>query len=101
MLGSGLPINVVTDLQNRPIAIIEDLRFTFADFGRESRGNISLIHVCPRCEAEVGFAVGNLAELGQLLDSFDTSKNLGCSECIGLTDSELTPEDVNEGRSNA
>lgn len=92
VFGDSLPINVITDLHNRPVAIIEELRFTFIDFRGESEKNIALINVCPRCEAEVGFAIGNLAELGQLLESFDTSKNLGCSECIGLSDSELKSE---------
>jgi hypothetical protein len=93
LFGHDLPIKVVTDLQDRPIAMIDDLRFTLTTHGKKNQKNLILMDTCPRCWAETGVPINTLANLGQLLERFGTTLNLGCSECIGLTDNELKPSD--------
>jgi hypothetical protein len=91
LFGDDLPIKVVTDLQDRPIAMIEDLRFTLETHGKKNQQNLMLMDTCPRCLAETGTPINTLADLGQLLERFGTALNLGCSECVGLTDDDLMP----------
>ena len=89
VLGDGLPIKIATDLRDRPIATIEELRFTLANYPEKNRKGLMLLDVCPRCEAETALLIDSLADLGQLFEGLGTKINLGCSECLGLTDDEL------------
>jgi hypothetical protein len=96
ILGHNLPIEVVIDLQDRPIAVIENLRFTLTTHGKKHQKSLILMDSCPRCSAETGTPIDNLADLGQLLEHFGTHLNLGCSACVGLTENELKPSKPSE-----
>src|SRR5215216_5354209 len=73
VFGDDIPIAITTDLQERPVATIEGLRFTFADQARGGRRkSLMLIDNCPRCEAETGVIIGTLADLGQLIEGLVT-----------------------------
>jgi hypothetical protein len=89
VLGDDLPVNIAVDLRDRPIAIIEDLRFTLTNHCKKGRKKLMLLDACSRCEAETGLIIDSLADLGQLFESLGTKISLGCTECIGLTDDEL------------
>jgi hypothetical protein len=89
VLGDGLPIKIVTDVRNRPIAMIEELRFTLTHHREKNRRSLMLLDACLRCESETGLIIDSLANLGQLFEGFGGTINLGCTECIGLTDDEL------------
>jgi len=90
VFGEGIPATITTDLQDRPVATVEEFRFTLADEGREgSPKSLVLIDNCPRCEAETGFVIDTLAELGQLFEGLMRLGRLNCSECLGLTDEDL------------
>jgi hypothetical protein len=91
VLGDDLPVQLATDLQDRPIAIIEDLRFTLTSNCKKSRKQLMLLDACSRCEAETGLIIDSLADLGQLYEGLGTKISLGCTECIALTDDELKP----------
>jgi hypothetical protein len=94
VLGSGLPIKIITDLQDRPIATIEEIRFTLDDRCAKSRKRLMLLDVCSRCAAETGLIIDSLADLGQLFEGLGMKISLGCTECIGITDEELKPPTV-------
>jgi hypothetical protein len=89
ILGDDLPLKIATDLRDRPIATIEELRFTLTKHRDKNGRRLMLLDVCPRCEAESGLIIESLADLGQLFEGSGTATNLGCTECIGLTDEEL------------
>jgi hypothetical protein len=89
VLGDDLPIKLATDLRDRPIATIEQLRFTLIEDFENRRKNLMLLDACSRCEAETGLVIDSLANLGQLFEALETKVSLGCTECIGLTDDEL------------
>lgn len=90
IFGEGIPTTITTDLQNRPVATIEGFRFTLADPGREgSPKSLALIDNCPRCDAETGYVIDTLAELGQLFEGLMRMGRSSCSECLGLTDEDL------------
>lgn len=89
VVGDDLPVKIAIDLRDRPIAIIEDLRFTLTNHCKKSRKKLMLLEACPRCEAETGLIIDSLADLGQLFEGLGTKINLGCTECIGLTEDEL------------
>lgn len=90
VFGEGIPAAITTDLQDRPVAAIEGFRFTLPDEGREgSPKSLVLIDNCPRCEAETGFVIDTLAELGQLIEGLMRLGRSSCSECLGLTDEDL------------
>lgn len=91
VLGDDLPIKIETDLRDRPIATIEELRFTLTNHRQKNQKRLILIDVCHRCEAETGMIIDSLADLGQLFEGFGMTIRLGCTECIGLTDDELKP----------
>jgi hypothetical protein len=91
VLGDGLPIKIMLDLRDHPVAIIEDLRFTLTKHREKRRRGIMLLDVCPRCGTETGMTINTLADLGQLFEGFGAVIHLGCTECIGLTDDELKP----------
>lgn len=91
ILGPGLFINIQVESNERPVAVIDNLRFVLASCGNKSRKSLMLIYSCTRCLAEAGSIINSLAELGQLLHYFATVGYSSCSECIGLTDSELSP----------
>lgn len=91
VLGDDLPIKIETDLRDRPIATIEELRFTFANHRERNRKRLMLIDSCHRCQAETGLIIHSLADLGQLFEGLGTKISFGCTECIGLTDDELKP----------
>jgi hypothetical protein len=91
VLGDDLPIRITTDLQDRPIAMIEEVRFTLTNHRKKSRKQLMLLDVCSRCEAETGLIIDSLADLGQLYESLGMKISLGCTECIGLTKDELKP----------
>jgi hypothetical protein len=91
VLGDGPPIKIITDVRGRPIAMIEDLRFTLAHHREKNRKRLMLLDACLRCESETGLIIDSLADLGQLFEGFGTTINLGCTECLGLTDDELEP----------
>ncbi len=91
VLGDGLPIKIITDLRDRPVATIEELRFTLTNHRDKNRRSLMLLDTCPRCEAETGLIINSLADLGQLFEGLGTRINLGCTECIGLTDEDLKP----------
>lgn len=100
MCGEDVPATITTDLQERPVATIEGFRFTLADEGRECRPkSLVLIDNCPRCEAETGFVIDTLAELGQLLEGVMRLGRSSCSECLGLTDEDLKPSGLPDYRS--
>ncbi len=92
VLGDDLRIKLATDLRDRPIATIEQLRFTLTEDCEKSRKKLMLLNVCSRCEAETGLIIDSLADLGQLLEGLRTKISLGCTECLGLTDDELKPQ---------
>lgn len=89
VLGDDLPIKLTTDLRDRPVATIEQLRFTLTENCEKGQKQLMLLDACSRCEAEVGVIVDSLAALGQLFEGLETKISLGCTECIGLTDEEL------------
>lgn len=90
VFGEGIPATITTGLQDRPVATIEGFRFTLADQGREgSPESLVLIDNCPRCDAETGFVIDTLAELGQLIEGLMRLGRSSCSECLGLTDEDL------------
>jgi len=89
VLGDGLPITIVTDLRDRPIATIEELHFTLTSHHGKNRKRLMLLDVCSRCEAETGLIINSLADLGQLFEGLGTKISLGCTECVGLRDDEL------------
>ena len=91
VLGDDLPIKILTELQDRPVATVEELRFTLANPYARNLKSLMLIDSCPRCAAETGFIINTLADLGQLFEGFGTTINIGCTECIGLTDDDLKP----------
>jgi hypothetical protein len=91
LVGDDLPIIIVSDLRGRPIAMVEELRFTLTNYHGTRRRRLMLLDVCPRCEAETGLIINSLADLGQLFEGMGTKISLGCTECIGLTDDELKP----------
>lgn len=91
VLGDDLPIKIVADVRDRPIAMIEELRFTLTNHCKKSRKKLMLLDTCSRCEAETGLIIDSLADLGQLFEGLGTKISLGCTECIGLTDDELKP----------
>lgn len=91
VLGDGLSIKIATDLRDRPIAMIEELRFTLTNHRNKSRKKLMLLDACSRCEAETGLIIDSLADLGQLFEGLGAKISLGCTECIGLTDDELKP----------
>jgi hypothetical protein len=91
IFGSGLYLDIQVESCGRPVAVIENLRFALASCGRRNRRSLMLIYPCTRCLAEAGSIINSLAELGQLLHYFATVGCSSCSECIGLTDSELIP----------
>ena len=91
VLGDDLPVKIATDLRGRPIAMIEELRFTLTNHCEKSRKKLMLLDTCSRCEAETGLTINSLADLGQLFEGLGTKISLGCTECIGLTDDELKP----------
>lgn len=90
VFGEGIPTTITTDLQDRPVATIEGFRFTLADQGREGcPKSLVLIENCPRCDAETGYVIDTLAELGQLFEGLMRMGRSSCSECLGLTDEDL------------
>lgn len=89
VLGDNLPIKVATDLRDRPIATIEQLRFTLTEDCEKNQKKLLLLDACSRCEAETGLVIDSLADLGQVFEGLETKISLGCTECIGLTDDEL------------
>ena len=91
VLGDDLPVRIATDLQDRPIAIIEEVRFTLTNHCKKSRKQLMLLDVCSHCAAETGLVIDSLADLGQLFEGLETKISLGCSECLGLTKDELKP----------
>jgi hypothetical protein len=91
VLGDNLPIKIATDLRDRPIATIEELRFTLTNHRGKNQKRLMLLDVCSRCEAETGLIINNLADLGQLFEGLGKKISLGCSECLGLSDEELKP----------
>lgn len=99
VLGVGLTMKIVTDLQDRPIAMIEELRFTLTNHLVDCPKDLVLIGICSRCEAETAFIIKTLADLGQLFECFGMSENLGCTECIGLTNDDLKPSAINTVKS--
>jgi hypothetical protein len=90
-LGANLSINIQVGPDGRPVAVIENLRFVLASYSHIHRKSLLLISPCARCLTEAGSEVNSLAQLGQLLHYYATADNSSCSECIGMTDSELTP----------
>jgi len=91
VLGDNLPVKIATDLQDRPIAIVEELRFTLTNHCKKNQKKLMLLDVCSRCEAETGFIIDSLADLGQLYEGLEMKVSSGCTECIGLTNDELKP----------
>lgn len=91
VLGDDLPVKIATDLRDRPIAVIEELRFTLTNHCKKNRKQLMLLDACCRCEAETGLIIDSLADLGQLFEGLGTKISLGCTECIGLTEHELKP----------
>jgi len=91
ILGSDIYINIQVESNERPVAVIENLRFVLVSCGHRNRKRLMLVYPCTRCLAEAGSTIDSLAELGQLLDYFATVGSSSCSECIGLTDNDLTP----------
>lgn len=91
MLGDDLSIKIATDLRGRQVATVEELRFILTNHCEKSRRSLMLLDACPRCDAETGLIINSLADLGQLFEGFGRMISLGCTECIGLTDDELTP----------
>ena len=91
VLGDDLPIEIGTDLRGRPIAMVEDLRFTLTSHPEENQKSLMLLDICHRCHAETGSIIDSLADLGQLFEAFETVISLGCSVCIGLKAAELKP----------
>lgn len=89
VLGDGLPIKIITDLRDRPIATVEELSFTLIKHRGKNQKRLMLLDTCPRCAAETGLIIDSLADLGQLFEGLGMKISLGCSECIGLTDDEL------------
>lgn len=89
--GSDLPIHITTDLMDRPIATVEELRFTLTNHYEQSLRRLMLLDTCPRCEAERGEVINGLADLGQLFEGLGEKIYLGCSECLGISDEELKP----------
>ena len=89
VLGDNLPIKIITDLRDRPIATIEELSFTLTKHPGTNQKRLMLLDTCPRCAAETGLIIDSLADLGQLFEGLGMKISLGCSECIGLTDDEL------------
>lgn len=89
VLGDGLPVKIATDLRDRPIAIVEELRFTLTNHCKKGRKKLMLLDACCRCEAETGLIIDSLADLGQLYEGSGMKVSLGCTECIGLTSDEL------------
>lgn len=69
ILGDGLSIKITIDLLERPIATIEELRFTLSEHRDRSQRMIMLIDSCPRCGAETVVIINSLADLGQLFES--------------------------------
>jgi hypothetical protein len=92
VFGEDIPVAITTDLQDRPVATIEGFRFALADQVREGcPKSLVLIDNCPRCEAETGFVIDTLADLGQLFEGLTRMGRSSCSECLGLTDDDLKP----------
>lgn len=90
VFGEDIPTTITNDLQDRPVATIEGFRFTLADQGRDGcPKSLALIDNCPRCDAETGFVIDTLAELGQLFEGLMRLGRSSCSECLGLTDEDL------------
>jgi hypothetical protein len=90
VFGEGIPTTITTDLHDRPVATIEGFRFTFVDrFPGRRHKSLMLIDNCPRCDAETGFVIDTLTELGQLLEGLTRLGRSSCSECLGLTDEDL------------
>jgi hypothetical protein len=90
-LGRDLPIHITIDLMDRPIATVEELRFTLTNNCEQSLRRLMLLDTCPRCETERGEVISSLADLGQLFEGLGGKIYLGCSECLGISDEELTP----------
>lgn len=67
VLGDDLPINILTELQDRPVATVEEFRFTLTPSYTTSPKSLILIDSCPRCAAETGFVINTLADLGQFI----------------------------------
>jgi hypothetical protein len=91
ILGSNLFVDIQVESYGRPVAVIENLRFVLTSCDRKNRRSLMLIYPCHRCLGESGSIINSLVELGQLLHYFATVGSSSCSECIGLTDSELMP----------
>jgi len=91
ILGSDIYINIQVESNKRPVAVIDNLRFVLVSREHKRRKSLMLIYPCTRCLAEAGSIINSLAELGQLLHYFAAVGYSSCSECIGLTDSELKP----------
>lgn len=89
VLGEDLPMRIITDPQDRPVAIIEEFRFTLSEQHDGEYKGLILIDTCPRCEAETGYTINTIADLGQLIEGFGITIRSSCTECIGLTDDDL------------
>ena len=92
VLGSNLPIRIVPNLGDRPVAEIDDLRFALTTIGEDGQKRLVLIDPCPRCGSETVLVIDALADLGKLFDRFGATLYLGCSECVGFEDDELCLE---------
>lgn len=90
VLGDDLPIEIVTDLLDRPIATIEELRFTLSKYCDENRKQLILLDTCPHCNAETAVTINSLADLGQLFAGMGRVTILGCTKCLDLTDGKFS-----------
>ena len=89
VLGEDLPTRIIPDSQDRPVATIDEFRFTLSEQHEEKYKSLMLIDTCPRCEAETGYVINTIADLGQLIEGFGMTIRSSCTECIGLTDDDL------------
>jgi hypothetical protein len=89
VLGEDLSVRIMTDPQDRPVAIIEEFRFTLSEQQEGKYKGIMLIDTCPRCEAETGYTINTIADLGQLIEGFEITIRSSCTECIGLYHSSV------------
>lgn len=98
VLGSDLPIRVVIDIKDRPVAEIENFRFALTTIGEENQKRLLLIEPCPRCGTETALLIDILADLGQLFDRCGDTLYLGCSECVALTNEDIDASAFPTGR---